>query len=295
MINSIAITGSSGFIGTYFIKRNIKFNITEIDLLTCPVDQIIFSNIDSVLHLAALVHQMEGADDEQYTKINRDLAFEVAKRAKAYGVKQFVLMSTSKVYGEFTESNLSWNESSICNPSDSYGKSKLEAENLIMSIADVNFKVAIVRSPLVYGPGVKGNMISLLKLIDKIPILPLGGIENSRSMVYIGNLVALLESIIITQSTGIFIAGDRVPLSTTELVQIIGKNISKRVLLFKMPLWLLKGVNKIKPAFISRLFGSFLLDNSTTNTKLGFFPPYSSNEGIQEMVEWYRSSKPIIK
>lgn len=288
MKNRLLITGSSGFIGSNFIKNSNQFDITEIDLLTIKTDKISFINIDSVLHLAAMVHQMKGAPEEQYYKINRDLAYEVAKRAKWQGVKQFVLMSTAKVYGESSTNDGYWNEESDCNPTDPYGKSKLEAETLISSLADENFKVAIIRSPLVYGAGVKANMFNLVKLVDKLPVLPLGGISNQRSMVYIGNLVALINNIISQQASGIFIAGDRLPLSTTSLVEYIRMALNKKRLVFRMPNLFLSSARAIRPAFIERLYGSLVLDTSNTNRRLNFTPPFSSEEGISEMVEWYR-------
>ena len=286
----IIITGSSGFIGTNFIKDNSDFDIIEIDLLTQNVEDINFTGVDSVLHLAALVHQMQGALEELYFKINRDLAYEVAKRAKEQGVKHFVLMSTAKVFGESTTGKPAWDENSECKPLDAYGKSKFEAEQLIRSLENENFKVAVVRSPLVYGVGVKANMYNLVKLVDRFLVLPLGGINNRRSIVYVGNLVALLQHIIKIQASGIFIAGDRVPLSTTELTGLIAKSLNKRIRLFKVPGFLIRIIDALKPAIIDRLFGSLELDNDPTNQKLGFVLPYTSEQGIREMTEWYKSS-----
>lgn len=285
----IIITGSSGFVGTNFIKLSADQDIFEVDLLTTSPEEIDFSGIDSVLHLAALVHQMKGAPDELYYKVNRDLAFEVAKRAKEQGVKQFVLMSTAKVYGESTANGGYWNETSECIPTDPYGKSKYEAERLIRGLEDETFKVAIVRSPLVYGAGVKANMFSLIRLVDRFPVLPLGDIPNERSIVYIGNLVALLNKVIEGQVSGVFIAGDSSPLSTTQMIQLIASGFEKKVFLPKVPRIVLAGTKRILPAITDRLYGSLVLDNSNTNRILNFTPPYSSEEGLREMVEWYKT------
>lgn len=288
---NILITGSSGFVGTSFIQLSSGLNICEVDLLTTTIEKVNFNGIDSVLHLAALVHQMKGASEGHYYKVNRDLAFEVAKRAKSSGVRHFILMSTAKVYGESTKENFSWNENSPCNPTDPYGKSKFEAEQLIKGLEDENFKVAIVRSPLVYGSGVKANMLNFVKLVDKVPILPFKGINNLRSMVYVGNLVALLKHIIEKQASGIFIAGDRSPLSTMELVKLIIKGIGKKRILIQLPNFILKVANLIKPAFVDRLFGSLVLDNTNTNDSLEFIPPFTNEEGVLEMIDWYKSLK----
>lgn len=291
---NLAITGSSGFIGTNFINHSSDINIVDVDLLTHKVKEIDFASIESVLHLAALVHQMKGAPEDQYFKINCDLAYEVAKKAKDKGVKQFVFMSTAKVFGESTTDKPGWNEDSECHPLDPYGLSKYEAEKLLLGLRDENFKVAIVRSPLVYGVGVKANMYNLVKLVHKIPILPLGGIKNRRSMVYVGNLVALLKHIIETQASGIFIAGDREPLSTTALVELIAKASKKRIYLLKVPRFALRVAKSIKPSIVDRLFGSLELDNSSTNEKLGFVPPFTSEEGIRQMVEWYKNTQRVV-
>ncbi len=287
---NILITGSSGFIGTNFIKYSSDFFITEVDLLIKKVEEIDFNSIESVLHLAALVHQMKGAPEDLYFKINRDLVYEVAIKAKSQGVKQFVFMSSAKVFGESTTNEPPWNENSECHPKDTYGKSKYEAEKLLLGLEDEKFKVAIVRSPLVYGAGVKANMYNLVKLVIKFPILPLGGINNRRSFVYVENLVALLKRIIEKQASGIFIAGDRKSLSTTQLINIIAKESKKHIVLFNVPEFIITFTKRVKPSIMDRLFGSLELDNANTNQKLKFVPPYSTEEGIREMVLWYKKN-----
>ncbi|MCK5168791.1 MAG: NAD-dependent epimerase/dehydratase family protein [Bacteroidales bacterium] len=288
MKKKVLVTGSSGFIGQYFIKTANELDIVEVDLLKKDIKDIDFSDIDSVLHLAAFVHQMKEGNDEQYFKVNRDLAYQVAKKAKECGINQFILMSTVKVYGEYTLANEPWSEKSSCFPIDSYGKSKLEAENLILGLKDSGFKIAIVRSPLVYGAGVKANMLNLIKLVDKFPIIPFGGIKNKRSLVYIGNLVALIKLIIQKQASGIFIAGDQVPLSTSQLIILIAKSLNKRIKLIKAPNFIIKGLKYLKPSVIDRLYESLELDNRSTNKLLQFIPPFSTEEGISEMVIWYK-------
>lgn len=286
---NLLITGSSGFVGTNFINYSTDFKIYGVDLIKTSIDEIDFRNIDAVLHLAAVVHQMGGAPDELYFKINRDLAYEVARRAKNCGVKQFVFMSTAKVFGESTSSKGAWDENSVCTPMDAYGKSKYEAEKLIRGLDGENFKVAIVRSPLVYGVGVKANMYNLVKLVNNCPILPLAKIKNKRSFVFVKNLTSLLKHIIETQSSGIFIAGDTESLSTSKLVTLIAKALNKRVYLFCLPKFIVDFIKYFKPSIIDRLYGSLELDNSKTNKQLKYIPPYTTEEGIKEMVEWYLS------
>ncbi len=287
---NLCITGSSGFIGTNFIKNGQEFNITEVNLLTHKVEDTDFSGFDCVLHLAALVHQMQGAHEADYMTVNRDLTVDVASKAKAQGVKHFVFMSSAKVFGESTTGRYAWDENSECNPTDPYGKSKLEAEKLLLGLEDEYFKVAVIRSPLVYGAGVKANMYNLVKLVNRFILLPLGGIHNCRSFVYAGNLVALLKHIINKQSSGIFIAGDRESLSTTRLIQIIAKASNRKIILITIPSLAMKLLHVLKPTIADRLFGSLELNNTTTNTKLNFYPPFTVEEGIGEMVSWYKNS-----
>lgn len=283
----LIITGSSGFIGQNFVKSNTDFSITEVDLLNKKLKDVDFSNCDVILHLAAIVHQMKGAPEEEYFKINRDLAFDVAKKAKSEGVKQFVFLSTVKVYGESTTGKTAWNEYSECNPVDSYGKSKFEAEKLLLSLQAENFSVAVVRSPLVYGVGVKANMYSLVRLVNRYPILPLAGISNVRSMVFVGNLIALLSHIIKMKAQGVFIAGDKYPLSTTQLTKLIAKTSERKIFLVKIPRYAISLMKKASPKIVERLFGSLEVDNSFTNKRLEFDPPCTTAEGIKIMVEWY--------
>lgn len=290
-MKKILVAGSNSFIGNYFIN-NEKINlVNEVCLIDAKPNDIDFKEYDTVLHLAAIVHQNKTIPEEEYFKVNTDLAYNVALRAKEGGVSQFVFMSTAKVYGESTFADSFWDENSECNPVDPYGKSKLNAERLILSLQDKNFKVAVIRSPLVYGPGVKANMFSLIRLVDRFSFLPLGGINNSRSMVFIGNLIALINHIISVRASGVFIAGDIQPLSTSHLVKLIGECFGKNVKQFALPRFFIAIINNFLPSLVSRLYGSLVINNSNTNKLLGFNPPYSSKEGICEMVQWYKSIK----
>ena len=210
------------------------------------------------------------------------------KNAKKAGVKQFIFLSSVKVYGAFNPSSGPWNEDSICNPDDSYGKSKYEAEIALRKLEDANFTVSIVRTPLVYGVGVKANMLSILRLVDRFPILPLAKVSNKRSFTSAENLVAFLDRIIEKRASGVFIAMDENPLSTTELVNSISKYLNKKVFLFQMPDLFVEVGKKLVPKVFDRLYGSFEMDNSKTLKTLDFKPPYSTEEGIKKMVEAYK-------
>ena len=198
---TLMITGASGFIGTNFIEKyKEKYNIVPVNLLKIKPEEIEFKNVDTVLHLAALVHQMNGAPREKYFEVNTELTRKVAEAAKKNKVKHFVFYSTVKVYGydgDLYNHNMILNEESECNPvNDPYGESKWEAEKILRNLEDDNFKVGIIRPPMVYGKGVKGNMESLIKLVKLLPILPFNYDKNRRSLVNIENLMYLTTLVI---------------------------------------------------------------------------------------------------
>jgi nucleoside-diphosphate-sugar epimerase len=287
----ILITGADSFVGRNFIDNSANKDVQEISLFDNQPDDIDFTKYDVIIHLVAIVHQSKTIHEDQYYKINRDLCIKVAEHAKKAGVKQFIFLSSVKVYGAFIPDSGPWNEDSICVPEDSYGKSKYEAEIALKKIEESNFIVSIVRTPLVYGAGVKANMLNILRLLDKFPILPLAKVNNKRSFTSAGNLVAFIDRIIEKKASGIFIAMDEKPLSTTDLVNCISTYLNKNIYLFRMPLLLIKLGTYLIPNIFDRLYGSFELDNKKTLNKLGFKPPFSTEEGIEKMVLAYMQDK----
>lgn len=288
----VLLTGSSGFIGTYFQKHYMKrYIIQTFSFLNDDFTMLHVKDVDVVVHLSALVHQMGGASAKAYEDINVTQTLALARKAKETRAKHFIFMSTVKVYGE--ESDKVYTENFTCNPQDEYGKSKLKAERELQKLEDDNFKISIVRTPIVYGYGVKANLKNLMFLVDKVPILPFGGIKNRRSLTYVGNLCALLECIIQKQQRGIFLASDDKALSTTELIQAIATVKKRSCWLFAFPFFpqLLKW---LKPSFYKRLFESLEVDNRETKRLLAFENPYTVEEGIGFMVrggEEVRSEK----
>jgi UDP-glucose 4-epimerase len=287
----ILITGADSFVGKNLIENSKYKEIDEISLYDHKPEDINFSGYDVIVHLVAIVHQSKGIPEDEYFKINKELCLSVAHYAKKAGVKQFIFLSTAKVYGEFRPDSEPWNENSVCFPVDSYGKSKYEAETSLKKLESDHFSVAIVRTPLVYGKGVKANMLSILKLVDRFSILPLARINNKRSFTSAENLVAFLDRIIEKKASGIFIAMDETPLSTTKLVIYISRFLNKKVILFKLPDFLVRIGIFFIPTIFDRLYGSFEMDNSKTLEKLEFKPPYSTEEGIRKMTLSYLENK----
>ena len=282
-MKKLLITGANGFIGSYFTHHyKDKYDIQTFSFLQDDFESLHVKGIDVVFHLSALVHQMGGASNVAYEKVNVTQTLQLAKKAKEAGVGHFVFMSTIKVYGE--ENDEVYTESFTCKPQDEYGISKLKAENELRKLEDDNFKVSIIRTPIVYGYGVKANIKNLTNLIAKIPILPFARINNRRSFVYVGNLCAMIDRIIKTGVPGVFLASDDRSLSTTELIKLIASAMHKKVYLLAIPFFptLLRW---LKPSLHKRLFESLEVDNAHTKKVLGFTNPYSVEEGIRMMVQ----------
>lgn len=283
-MNKITITGANSFIGSYFKKNTPQFQVNEVDLLTNKPSEIDFSKTNIVFHVAAIVHQDKAIPESTYFKVNSDLAFDVAQKAKQDGVKQFVFMSTVKVYGENSTIEHPWSEDSECKPSDPYGKSKLDAEKRLMQLNVENFVVSIIRTPVVYGVGVKGNIQKIAKFVKAQKFIPFKGINNKRAMVYIGNLVALIQEVIKQQKPGIFLAGDAKILSTSEFVYYLISAATSKKYFITFPLVMQKLIMLVKPSFYNRLFGSMVIDNSKTYKELNFEPPYTAEQGLKEVM-----------
>lgn len=284
----ILLTGAGGFVGQRFLEINSEaYEIETLSLRNNEWQNRSFSGVDAIVHLAGKAHEMNKIDDSIYFEINTELTRKLYIKAAGEGVKQFICISSTKVYGDHPTGVL--NESSPADPDDAYGKSKLAAETFLLSRND-GCAIAIIRPPLVYGPRVKGNMINLLKLCARKIPLPFKGIKNRRSMVYVDNLVALINAIVQKKGTGVYIGGDAEPLSTEQLVTLIRKAMGRKPGLFRLP-GMAKGmIKKLKPALYTRLFGSYEADPSNGFKQLGFVPPYSSEQGIQNTVQWYLAS-----
>ncbi len=281
----LLLTGATGFIGSSFYAHyRERFAIETFDFRNDP-KTLSLDNIDTVIHLAALVHQMDGAAAEAYHEVNVVKSVALAEQAKAAGVKQFVFMSSVKVYGE--ESDTPYDETTPCHPKDPYGESKLEAENALLSLQSDTFTVSIIRTPVVYGEGVKANILKLISLTNRYSYLPFGGIDNRRSMVYLENLTHLIAELVVQKKGGIFLASDDSPISTSYLIEEIATALEKKCRLFSfMPLKVL--LRRFKPQLFQRLYGNLYLDNTRTKASLHLSNPYTASEGIKKMIAWYQ-------
>lgn len=277
----ILVTGSTGFIGSRLIKfLDDRYEIESVNLRNIDVDHYSFKGISAVVHLAGLAHQMKNMDEQEYFKINTDLTLKLALAAKSDGVGHFVFMSTIKVFG------LDWSDLPIslevaCNPMDAYGRSKLNAEIGLNELASKDFSVTNIRTPLVYGPGVKGNLETVIRLIKNYPLVPFGGIYNRRSMIYVDNLIDLIDHIIFKNKNGTILPSDSVAISTTQLVDEIIGSLNLKTRNFSMPSFFRFIIKLVKPNVYNRIFRSLEIDSSSEG--ISFEPKVGFEKGIKKM------------
>ena len=281
-MKNILVTGSSGFVGSYFLEKYQKeYTFHTFSFLKDDIKNLHLENIDAIVHLSALVHQMEGADSDAYDRVNVQQTLHLATLAKEAGVGQFIFMSSVKVYGE--ESEEVYRYDTECKPQDAYGVSKLKAEKGLEKLQSDSFQVSIIRTPIVYGYGVKANIKSLLSLVKSVKILPFKDIQNRRSMVYIGNLAHLIDILIVKKKSGLYLIADDAVVSSSELMKMIAKKLSKKLYLIKVPFFSFV-VEKLRPNIYKRLYKSLELDISKTKADLDYHNIYSFEEGIEYMI-----------
>lgn len=254
--------------------------------------------VDVVIHLAARVHVMREkiADPiAAFREVNLHGTINLAKQAAIVGVTRFVYVSSIKVNGEFTEGK-PFSESDNPNPQDPYGVSKWEAEQALHEISrETGMELVIVRPPLVYGPGVKANFYKLLQLVDKALPLPLGSIENRRSMVYVRNLVdALILCATHPKAAGqTYLVSDGHGVSTPQLINNIALTMQRPCRVFSFPLSLIRLGAKLlgRSAAVDRLTQSLEIDSSKIRNELGWRPPYTMEQGLQATADWVTGLK----
>jgi nucleoside-diphosphate-sugar epimerase len=288
MKKKVLITGASGFVGHGFLtKYQSQLELIPAKVRVGKLDQISLEGIDCVLHCAALVHQMQGAPESEYFQVNYELTKELADKALRQGVKHFVFISTAHVFGDsgsLTEHGSRLNEKSPCHPHDAYGRSKLKAEEYLLSLQKPEFCVSIVRPPMVYGKGAKGNILALAKLVRLSPALPLKYSDNRRSLVGIENLCQFISLVISKQVPGIFLPQDKAPISLAEMVNSLALAMHKKILLFPLPVFIMKLIFKFAPSISARLFGTLAMDSTASNLALGYQAELSTTEGFKRML-----------
>jgi nucleoside-diphosphate-sugar epimerase len=314
MSPAVLITGASGFVGKSLSNHLGAQGHVVKGAMRVPTEQFPFPSIavgnigpetdwtaalagcHAVVHLAAHVHVMRrqaGDLASDFHRVNVEGSENLARQSARAGVRRFVFLSSVKVNGE-DSAQRAFVESDPVMPLDAYGASKAEAEKRLRVIsAETGMEVVIVRPPLVYGPGVKANFLSLLRAVDSGLPLPLSSISNLRSFVYVANLVDVLETCLVHPAAAgrIFFVSDDHDVSTPQLIREIATAMGKKSLLFPFPPALLRGAGLLTghKEQVARLTGSLQVDISSIRTTLGWLPPFTLHQGLAQTASWYRS------
>lgn len=258
-MKNILITGTKSYIGTslehWLMRESDQYKIDTVDMKDESWKGKDFSEYDVIFHVAGIAHIKETKDNQElYYKVNRDLAYETAQKAKRDGAEQFIFLSSMSVYG--IENGII-DKNTETQPNTAYGKSKIEAEELINKLHDESFVVATLRPPMVYGKGCKGNYPRLARLAVKTPIFP--KINNKRSMIYIDNLSEFVKQLIDNKSSGLFFPQNTEYVNTGEMVQLIANAHGRNIVMTKLFNPLLRLLNT---STINKVLGDLVYDMS---------------------------------
>lgn len=270
----ILITGKDSYLGmaieVWLNKTPEKYRIETIDMQEEKWKKHDFSQYDVVYHVAGIAHADVGNVSEEqrqlYYKVNTELAIEVAKKAKAAGVKQFIFMSSIIVYAGCKEKFIT--KDTEPKPLNFYGNSKWKAEQKIRGLSDSTFKVVIIRPPMIYGKGSKGNYPKLVKLAGKTPVFPI--VKNKRSMLYIDNLCEFIKLMIDNKEEGVFYPQNREYTNTSDLVQMIANIKGHKIIMLPFTNIFVKMVKKMSGKIgelAEKAFGDFAYDMGMSDYK----------------------------
>jgi nucleoside-diphosphate-sugar epimerase len=307
-MHNVLVTGATGFVGTALVPALQRVGMTVCATsrstarpLPAQTDRIVWlpgaghealraklGGVTDVVHLAGRVHVMVETESDPisaYRAANVDAALEVAEAAVANGVRRFIYASTVKVFGESGH----FSEGDIEAPVEPYGRSKLEAENVLRAFGTSRgLDVVIVRPPLVYGPGVKANFASLLRLVARGWPMPFRLVDNRRSYLGVDNLVDSIRAILEhpTPINETFTITDGADISTATLIRQMASAMGRRALLFPVPTSVLVAASATigRRMMMERLVGSLSFESTRVRSQLGWSPPVALSEGLRRIV-----------
>lgn len=309
----ILVTGASGFVGQALLAqlqdagRPVRAAVRKTTWISAIGEQAVvgdigtetnwqqaLTDIDCIVHLAARTHVLDDDNTDPlmaYRKINVLGSIRLAKQAVAAGVRRLVFLSSVKVNGESTAAR-PFAETDTPAPLDAYGVTKLEAENALREIGhESGIEIVILRPPLVYGPGVKGNLLRLLDLISRGMPLPLASVRNQRTLIYVDNLAeAIVSCIDAPEAVGAtYMVSDSESVSTPMLISKLAAAMDKSPRLLPCPPALLTFAAQLlgKSEMASRLTGSLTVNSSLIRQELGWQPRYTLDQGLSATVQWY--------
>ena len=269
VMKKILITGANSYIGVsvenWLNNSNNLYQIDTIDMVDGSWKNYDFSSYDVVFHVAGIAHaDVENVSEERkqlYYKVNTDLAIETAKKSKESGVKQFIFMSSMIVYSGCKETHIT--KDTVPNPLNFYGDSKWQADQKVRELETPQFKVVVLRPPMIYGKGSKGNYPELAKLAVKLPCFP--KVKNKRSMLHIDNLCQFIQCMIDDETTGIFFPQNGEYTKTSDMVKMISQAKGKNILVISGFGWVIQILESV-PGKIGNLatkaFGDLYYDMS---------------------------------
>lgn len=265
-MKNVLITGKNSYIGTslesWLMREPDQYKVDTVDMKDGSWKEKDFSQYDVVFHVAGIAHvSSDPKMEDLYYKVNRDLTIETAEKAKAEGVKQFIFMSSIIVYGDSSSSKRVIDRYTVPTPSNFYGNSKLQAEKGIKDFESDNFKVVVLRPPMIYGKGSKGNYPRLANIAKKIPVFP--DIYNERSMLHIDNLCEFIKVMIDHEETGLYFPQNKEYVRTSELVKTIAEVHGKKIMmtkLFNTVLRLMFGIG-----IVNKVFGNLVYEKSMSD------------------------------
>lgn len=281
----ILITGAGSYIGTSF-DRYLKekypgqYEVDTVDMVDGSWRKKSFSGYDSVFHVAGIAHSDNGKISEEkaklYYSVNTELTIETAKKAKQDSVKQFIFMSSAIVYGESApigKQKIITKDTPV-SPANCYGDSKVQAENGIRPLNDDDFKAVILRPPMIYGKGSKGNYPTLSKFAQKLPVFPY--VKNERSMLYIENLCKFVRLMVENEECGTFFPQNSEYSNTSEMVKMIAEAHGKGIHLIRGFTWALKLLSHFT-GVVNKAFGNLSYEMEMSN--------YNSDYRIASLAE----------
>lgn len=266
-MKKILITGANSYIGVsveqYLAQWPNDYLVDTVDMVDGSWREKDFHGYDAVLHVAGLVHQAKTKNDpeqaERYDRINHLLAVETARKAKDEGVHQFLFMSSASVYGLSAPVGkvVMITEDTPLNPTDNYGISKKRAEEDLALLRDEYFRLAVLRPPMIYGRGCKGNYQTMAKLAKKLPVFP--WVENQRSMLYMENLAEFIRLLIDDGADGVFCPQNKEYVNTSDMVSLIAHANGRGILMIHGFAWALKLLRTVT-GIVDKAFGSLCYD-----------------------------------
>ncbi|MDV4264907.1 NAD-dependent epimerase/dehydratase family protein [Acinetobacter seifertii] len=306
----ILITGSNGFVGLHLCEyfstipeyrvlaqirektQNLSTSLKTIIFdLNDDLTNLDLGSVDVIVHCAGRAHIMKEVESDPlflYRQVNVEGTLNLAKKAAKAGVKRFIFMSSIKVNGEVTTNKLFTPNESVSNLQDPYGLSKFEAEQALLNLAqNVKMDVVIIRPVLIYGPNVKANFKSMVNLAAKGVPLPVGCLDNKRSMVSIYNLIDFIHTCLLhpLAKNQIFLISDQDDITVKELFKKLAKVQGKKLIALPVPKVLIKFVAKLfnKDAIALRLCSPLVVDTSKNVELLGWKAPYSVDDCLNLM------------